>query len=515
MNDRSAGIAPLHDAALIQISAQNSPVPTAQQNCASAQYSQSLARKPGLKTPLPPRTVLQYVAPNARLRPFHLAKKPPPEAPTPSTRAPASSNGPNMAQSDHLLDRMMQLHPKVIDLTLDRMWRILDALGHPEQNLHPVIHIAGTNGKGSTQAMIRAGLEGAGLTTHAYTSPHLARFHERIRIAGELIDEAALSAILDQCLAANGPDPITYFEITTAAALVAFAQTPADYTLLEVGLGGRLDATNVIDTPALSVITPIDLDHQQFLGDTIEAIAGEKAGIIKPRIPVVVGPQQEAALEVIEARASGLSAPILAHGQHWHVSVERERLIFQDETGLLDLSLPALAGPHQIQNAGTALAALRALGRGEAEAAMTNATWPARMQRLRHGPLVDAAPGAELWLDGGHNPHASRAIAATLQGLPKRPTHLICGMLNTKDVIGYMEPLAALADSLTAVSIPGQSATLSAEDTAAAAKAAGHQSGTADTVATALTQITAHTPNARILICGSLYLAGEILKENG
>jgi dihydrofolate synthase/folylpolyglutamate synthase len=249
------------------------------------------------------------------------------------------------------------------------------------------VHIAGTNGKGSTLAMIRAGREGAGLTVHAYTSPHLVRFHERIRLAGDLIEEDALSDILDRCLVANGPEAITYFEITTAAAFVAFAETPADMTLLEVGLGGRLDATNVVDTPRLTVITPVDMDHQQFLGDTLADIAAEKAGIIKRGVPVVVGRQQDEALEVIEARANRLGAPILAHGQHWHVWEERGRLVFQDETGLLDLPLPALPGAHQIENAGTALAALRALGHDETacEAAMRNATWPARMQRLRKG----------------------------------------------------------------------------------------------------------------------------------
>ena len=418
-------------------------------------------------------------------------------------------------RSDALLDRMMALHPKIIDLTLDRMWRILAALGDPQTRIPPAIHIAGTNGKGSTQAMIRAGLEGAGLATHAYTSPHLARFHERIRLRGDLIDEGLLSDTLDTCLTANGPDPITYFEITTAAAFHAFAQTPADYTLLEVGLGGRLDATNVIDAPALTVITPIDLDHQQFLGETLAEIAGEKAGIIKRGVPVIVGPQKDEALEVIEARATRLGAPIIAHGQQWHVGVERERLIFQDETGLLDLPLPALAGPHQIQNAGAALAALRTLGKGAPEAAMTDATWPARMQKLRHGPLFDAAPKAELWLDGGHNPHAARAIAATLATLPKRPTYLICGMLNTKDVTGYMAPLAPWVECLTAVSIPGQAATLSAEDTASSASAAGIEAQISPSVEEGLAQIVASDPTARVLICGSLYLAGEILKTNG
>jgi dihydrofolate synthase/folylpolyglutamate synthase len=259
------------------------------------------------------------------------------------------------------------------------------------------------------------------------------------------------------------------------------------------------------------------MDHQQYLGETLAQIAAEKAGIIKRGVPVIVGRQQDEALEVIEAQAARLGAPILAHGQHWHVWEERGRLIFQDETGLLDLPKPALLGAHQVENAGIALAALRTLGQPEAafEAAMTRATWPARMQRLRHGPLTEAAPQAELWLDGGHNPHAARAIAALLAEMPKRPTHLICGMLNTKDVTGYMAPLAQVAQSLHAVSIPGQTATLSAAETAAAARKAGFPAQEADSVATALAAITASDPQARVLICGSLYLAGEILKQNG
>ncbi|MFD1342731.1 bifunctional folylpolyglutamate synthase/dihydrofolate synthase, partial [Litorisediminicola beolgyonensis] len=291
--------------------------------------------------------------------------------------------------SDLILARMMALHPKVIDLTLDRVHRLLAALDHPERSLPPVIHVAGTNGKGSTLAMIRAGLEASGKTAHVYTSPHLVRFHERIRLAGELITEEALTALLDEAYAANGADPITYFEITTCAALLAFARTPADHTLLEVGLGGRLDATNVIDRPALTVITPVAMDHESFLGDTLEKIAFEKAGILKRGVPCVVGRQDERALAVIEARAAELGAPLLARGQHWHSWEERGRLVYQDETGLLDLPLPNLPGPHQIDNAGAALAALRHLGIGDeaCEAAVTRAEWPARMQRLRRGPL--------------------------------------------------------------------------------------------------------------------------------
>ncbi len=422
-----------------------------------------------------------------------------------------------MTTSDAILQRMMTLHPKVIDLTLDRMVKLLGALGNPERLLPPVIHIAGTNGKGSTQAMIRAGLEASGARVHAYTSPHLARFHERIRLAGTLISEELLTALLDEAAAANGPDNITFFEITTAAAYLAFARTPADWTLLEVGLGGRLDATNVIDKPVLTIITPVSLDHQQYLGDTVALIAGEKAGIIKRGVPVIVGPQTEAGLAVIEARAARLGAPVLAYGQHWHAFEDRGRMVFQDENGLLDLPLPNLLGPHQVQNAGAALMALRHLGFGDVacEAAVTRAEWPARMQRLRVGPLVNLAPMVELWLDGGHNPAGGAAVAATLERMPARETHLICGMLNTKDVRGYMAPLVGHATRLHAVTIPGEANTLPAEVTRDAALAAGMDAVVGASVAGALADVAASSPGARVLICGSLYLAGSVLRENG
>lgn len=422
----------------------------------------------------------------------------------------------NAVKSDAILERMMKLHPKVIDLVLDRAERLLAALDHPELKLPPVIHIAGTNGKGSTQAMMRAGLEGAGKAVHAYTSPHLARFHERIRVAGDLISEEYLTEILDECYAANGGESITYFEITTCAAFLAFARQKADYTLLEVGLGGRVDATNVIDAPALTVITPVSLDHQQFLGETLPEIAGEKAGIIKRGVPCIVGPQEDSALEVIEAKGARLGAPLHVFGQHWHVSVERERLIFQDETGLLDLPMPALLGAHQVQNAGAAIAGLRVLGFDEAAcaAAMTDATWPARMQRLKSGPLAQSAPNVELWLDGGHNASAAQAIADLLAALPERETHLICGMLNTKDVGGYMRPLAPHVTHLSAVSIPGEANTLPSGVTADAARNAGIRASEAKTVDQALEAIIANAPHARVLICGSLYLAGHVLRSN-
>jgi dihydrofolate synthase/folylpolyglutamate synthase len=419
--------------------------------------------------------------------------------------------------SDGILVRMMSLHPKVIDLTLDRVHRLLAATDHPEKSLPPVIHLAGTNGKGSTQAMIRAGLEADGALVHAYTSPHLARFHERIRLAGKLISEPALTSLLDECVNANGPNDITFFEITTVAALLAFARIEADYTLLEVGLGGRLDATNVIDQPALTIITPVSIDHQQYLGETLPEIAAEKAGIIKRCVPCIVGPQYPAGLGVIEARAAKLGAPLFVFGQHWHVFQESGRMIYQDESGLLDLPLPVLLGPHQINNAGAAIASLRHLGKSAeaCEAAVTTPYWPARMQRLRKGPLVQAAPEIELWLDGGHNTAGGIAIAETVANLPKRPTYLICGMLNSKDIKGYLRPFSAQIEGLYAISIPNEINTLPAETTRDAALLVNMKAHAATDVIGALRAIQALNPRARVLICGSLYLAGMILCENG
>ena len=420
-------------------------------------------------------------------------------------------------KSDVILERMMALHPKIIDLTLDRMWRLLGALGNPERSIPPVIHIAGTNGKGSTQAMIRAGIEGAGMSVHAYTSPHLARFHERIVLAGEIISEPALTNILAECETANGDVTITYFEITTCAAILAFSKVEADYTLLEVGLGGRLDATNIIEVPRLCIITPVSIDHTGYLGETIEEIAAEKAGILKRGVPCIVGPQPDAALEVIEAEANKIGARLLVHGQDWHVWEENGRLVFQDENGLLDLPQPALIGAHQVINAGAAIAALRVLGVGDAacEAAVLDAVWPARMQRLRTGPLIDAAGSAELWLDGGHNPAAGLAIAEAVGRLNKRPLYLICGMLNTKDIGGYLRPLTPLVEKLYAVSIDGEPATLSARETTDAAIDAGMAAESTESALDAIAKITQIAPNARILICGSLYLAGRVLQDNG
>jgi dihydrofolate synthase/folylpolyglutamate synthase len=419
--------------------------------------------------------------------------------------------------SDRILARLGALHPKVIDLSLGRVERLLAALDHPEGRLPPVIHVAGTNGKGSTIAMIRAGLEAQGARVHVYTSPHLARFHERIRLAGRLIEEARLAALLERCEAANGRAPITFFEITTCAAFLAFAEEPADALLLEVGLGGRLDATNVVAEPRLCVITPVALDHQHFLGDTLPEIAFEKAGILKRGVPAIIGPQEEAALAVIERRAEAVGAPLLVHGRDWTVWEEHGRLAFQDTGGLLDLPMPALLGAHQVSNAGSAIAALRTLGAGEAAcaAAMREVSWPARMQRLRTGPLVAAAGEAEVWLDGGHNPAAGAAIAEALDRLGPRPLHLVVGMLRSKDVEGFLRPLAARARRLHGVPIPGEAGTLTAAETVAAARRLGLDAREARSVRAAIGTIVGEDRTARILVCGSLYLAGQVLSANG
>ncbi len=430
-------------------------------------------------------------------------------------------NAPNYGvSSDALLARMAELHTRRIDLSLDRSFRLLEDLGNPHERTPPVVHIAGTNGKGSTLAMLRAGCEGAGEQVHTYTSPHLVRFHERIVLAGQQISEPALVDVLSRALEANRDQPITQFEASTCAALIAFAETPADRLLLEVGLGGRADTTNVVQAPELCVITPVDMDHQSFLGETLAEIAGEKAGILKRGVPCVVARQRDEALEVIEARAARLGVELLVYGQHWHVGVEHGRLVFQDERGLLDLPLPALAGPHQIENAGTALAALRHLGMSEAActAALANAHWPARMQRLGDGPLPALLPEGELWLDGGHNPHASRAMAETLRARAeatrdKRPLHLIFALQGARDPEAVLGPFAGLADGLTAVPVPDEPASHPTGALATVAAAQGLAADEAENVQDALTRIAAITPRARVLIFGSLFLAGAVLKR--
>jgi len=427
----------------------------------------------------------------------------------------------DMPGSDRVLTRLMRLHPKKIDLSLGRVERLLAALGNPQENLPPVIHVAGTNGKGSTVATLRACLEAGGYRVHAYTSPHLVRFHERIRLAGSLIDEDALIALLEECERANGAAPITYFEITTAAALLAFARTPADVVLLETGLGGRLDATNVVPHPAATAITPISLDHQAFLGDTIGAIAGEKAGILKSGIPAVIGPQPEDAAAVIAARATAVGAPVFRWRREWSCEPAGDGMRYAGRRWRLDLPHPSLFGPHQIANAGTAIACLEQLAglplMPEAIAqGLRRIEWPARLQRLRHGPLAAALPaGWELWLDGGHNPGAGAVLAETAAGWHDRPLWLVAGMLNTKDAAGFFAPLAQHAEGARTVTIPGEENALPAVTIAAAACSVGIAAESAPSVTAALSDIVGRAAAGRILICGSLHLAGTVLAENG
>ncbi|RJF94391.1 bifunctional folylpolyglutamate synthase/dihydrofolate synthase [Oleomonas cavernae] len=419
--------------------------------------------------------------------------------------------------SDLVLERLTRLHPKKIDLSLGRMERLLARLGHPERDLPPVIHVAGTNGKGSTVAYLRAIGEAAGLRVHAYTSPHLVRFHERIRLAGQLIDEAALIALLEECERANGEAPITFFEVTTAAAFLAFARNPADLLLLEVGLGGRLDATNVVARPHLSVITPVDLDHREFLGDDIKAIAAEKAGILKPDVPAVIGPQPAEALGVIAAQADLLDAPLIIAGIDFQYAATDEGFRFaRPGQPAWHLPRPSLAGPHQIANAATAAAAalLLDLPAPAIEAGIAGAQWPARLQRLKTGPLVALMPaGGELWLDGGHNPHAARALAAALAAMDARPLVLVTGLLSTKDAAGYFGAFRDLAPKVVTVTIPGEAAARPAEEIAAAAIEAGLSATAAPDLASAVAQ--AARLGTRVMICGSLYLAGRVLADNG
>jgi dihydrofolate synthase/folylpolyglutamate synthase len=435
-----------------------------------------------------------------------------------------------MNEVDSIVERLMALHPKRIDLSLERIERLLAALDHPERKLPPVIHVAGTNGKGSTVAFLRAMLEAAGKRTHVYTSPHLARYNERFRLGekgeGRLATDAELSAALEECEKANAGAPITVFEITTAAAFLLFARHPADVLVLEVGLGGRLDATNVIERPLISVITPVSIDHTDFLGDTLDKIAAEKAGIIKRGVPVIVAAQHRDVIGVIERQAGRMKAPIKIAGEDWTATEERGRLVYQDDDGLIDLPAPKLYGRHQFENAGLAIATLRALPElkipaSAYEAGVVKADWPARMQRLTQGTLAALAPpGSELWLDGGHNPDGGRAIAAALADLEERvsrPLVLIVGMLTTKDNTGFLRNFTGLARRLIAVPVPGQDKGMPAETLAATARDIGLAATARNDIASALDAAGKLDldPPPRILITGSLYLAGEVLKANG
>lgn len=433
---------------------------------------------------------------------------------------------PAPAELDTILQRLTALHPKAIDLSLDRIRALLAKLGDPHLRLAPVFHVAGSKGKGSTTAFLRAMLEAAGYRVHAYTSPHLVRFNERIRLAGTLIDDAKLIALLERCESVNAGAPITFFEITTAAAYLAFAEVPADIVLLETGLGGIADTTNVIPQPALTALTPIGIDHVAFLGDTIAKIAANKAGILKDGVPCVVGPQPDEAIAVIEARAAETKSPLFRHGRDWTVREAADALLWRDRTVELSLPRPALLGAHQAVNAGIAIACARQLAGftlpvDAIAAGLRQVDWPARMQRLTRGPLPDLLPpGTELWLDGAHNAMAGEALAEALSRLPPRPTWLVAGMLNTKDAAGFLRPLAPGLQGARCIAIPGEANSLSAADLAAAARSVGLAAEPAGSPAAAIRQVAetiradASSAPARVVISGSLYLAGRILAEN-
>lgn len=414
---------------------------------------------------------------------------------------------------DPISQRLLARHPQRIDLSLDRMRALCAALGDPQDRLPPVVHVAGTNGKGSTVSLIRAIAEAAGLRVHAYTSPHLVRFNERIRLAGTLISDDQLNAILDRIEAVSGE--ATVFESTTAAAFLAMSETPADLAIIEVGLGGSLDATNVIDRPLLSVITPVDLDHAEFLGDKIEGVAAEKAGILKAGARGVIARQSEAVMAVIERRAAAVNSPLTVMGVDFDAWAERGGLVYQDQERFLDLPAPALSGPHQFDNAGVAVAAALELDLPEAAIAegLKAVRWPARMQRLTAGPYAERAQAAdaELWLDGGHNPHAGRAMARTLaerQARAPRPLALIVAMLANKDAGGFFEALKGVDAQVFTVGFDGAAADPAA--LAAVAQGRGFGAMAAGSVSEALDRALA-LGAGRVVICGSLYLAGEVL----
>lgn len=425
-----------------------------------------------------------------------------------------------------LLARIAERRPKIIDLGLERMHAALARVDNPHKRLPPVFHVAGTNGKGSTVAFIRAILEAAGNSVHVFTSPHLVRFNERIVLAGEEISDAALVDAVTCVDEAVGDLDLTFFETITCAAFLAFVETRADFVVLEVGLGGRLDSTNVIENPAASVVAPIALDHQRFLGESLAAVAAEKAGIFRAGAPAVIGQQPPEAMAVLEERAAAIGARAYSYAREWNVWREHGRLVYQDTDGLSDLAPPSLLGAHQTMNAGLAVAAVRAAGTGIDDAVLSvglrNARWPARLQRLKSGPLVDLArtilaEDPEIWLDGGHNPHAARAVAAAMADFEERtsrPLILISGMQANKDADGYFAAFTDMASAVFAVAADHEGAALPSAITEAADRA-GLFAQACPSLAEAMRRACRETEDApRILICGSLYLAGEVLAEH-
>jgi dihydrofolate synthase/folylpolyglutamate synthase len=414
------------------------------------------------------------------------------------------------ARIEGIVARLHGLYPRLMDLSLDRLKLLLAKLDHPEQRLPPVVHVAGTNGKGSTCAYLRAMAEAAGQRVHVYTSPHLIRFNERIRVASELVSDEALTAALEHVERVNEGAPITVFEVITAVAFYLFAQTPAEVCVLEVGLGGRGDATNVIDRPAACAITSISLDHREMLGETLELIAAEKAGIMKPNVPIAIGEQSASVAQVFLTTAAQIGTPVRLRDRDWRVTPLANGIRYEDAGGSLDLPLPSLPGAFQFDNAGIAIAALRASGLAMDAAGIAHAEWPARLQRLR-GHLAALLPADwELWLDGGHNPGAGIVLADHLRSWADRPVHLIVGMKQSKDATEFLRPLVPFATTLWAVAEPGQH---DARPIEAIVEASGGVARPGPHVADAL-QALPRDQRARVLICGSLYLAGEVLKQD-
>jgi dihydrofolate synthase/folylpolyglutamate synthase len=422
-------------------------------------------------------------------------------------------------ESDVILERLTKLHPKLIDLSLDRIKKLLNLLGRPQDRMNCVIHVAGTNGKGSTIATLRALIEAMGLRVNVYTSPHLVSFNERIRLSDGLIAEEMLVDVLARCEAINDGAPITQFEMTTAAAFLAFADHPADVHLIETGLGGEFDATNIFASPACCVITPVDYDHMEYLGSTLGEIASAKAGILKRGVPAIIAPQSDEVIVTIEKAAARIGAPLKIGGQDWHASAEQGRFVFEDESGLLDLSLPRLAGRHQIINAGAALAVMRQMFPGvtqhQIKTGLNQVEWPARLQRLRNGPLTRRLPpGAELWLDGAHNPSGARALAEALADMEERssrPLYLIIGIGANKAAGEILAPFAGLARYAYTLAIPDH---LSIEPVLLTdmARRAGLGAEPASSLTEAIDAILEDSADPpRIVILGSLYLAGAVL----
>jgi dihydrofolate synthase/folylpolyglutamate synthase len=423
------------------------------------------------------------------------------------------------------LDRLAQLSPGAPSLGLERIEALLARLGNPERALPPVLHVAGTNGKGSTCAFLRAAIEAAGLTAHVYTSPHLVRFNERIRIAGQLIDDEALAILLDETLDAAGDMEISFFEATTAAAFLAFSRTSADAAIVEVGLGGRLDATNVVPAPIVCGIAQLGLDHQAFLGDRIEGVAAEKAGIAKNGVPLVTHHYPPLIADRIGEAAAKAGAAWLPRGSGWDSNVVQNQIHYRDGHGALDLPMPRLRGAHQAANAGLAIAMLRhqnaiRLPESALKAAMGWADWPARIQRLGRGPVHDLLPrDSELWLDGGHNPAAARAVADHFRAYvpADRSFHLVLGLLSNKEAPGVLRPFAGRTMTLHPVPVPGHEHHEPAALTRIA-KEHGMNAIAAESVEDALGWIARHADRAYppiVLVMGSLYLAGDVLRRNG